>query len=34
VIKYQPQPSLEPDTIDNLAYQTTWNLTLFVRGGY
>jgi hypothetical protein len=30
----EPQPSLEPDTIDNLAHPTTCNLVIMVRGNY
>jgi hypothetical protein len=30
----EPQPSLEPDTIDNLAHPTTCILVVMVRGNY
>jgi hypothetical protein len=33
-IEYQPQPSLESNTIDNLAHPTTWNLIVLVVGRY
>jgi hypothetical protein len=30
----QPLPSLEPDTIDNMAQLTTYNLVVMVGGSY
>jgi hypothetical protein len=34
VIENQPQPSLGPDIIDNLAHPTTCNFIVLVGGGY